>query len=70
RIGLGPMSDLDIWRHADRTRACLITKDEDFVALAGKEVDGPKVVWIRIGNISNAACGRRSIRNLMRSSKR
>jgi predicted nuclease of predicted toxin-antitoxin system len=55
RIGLGPMSDLDIWRHADRTGACLITKDEDFVALAGKATDGPKVVWIRIGNISNAA---------------
>ncbi|HEX3936703.1 MAG TPA: DUF5615 family PIN-like protein [Xanthobacteraceae bacterium] len=55
RIGLGPKSDLDIWRHADRTGACLITKDEDFVALAGKETGGPKVVWIRIGNISNAA---------------
>ena len=55
RIGLGPKSDLDIWRHADRTGACLITKDEDFVALAGKSTNGPKVVWIRIGNISNAA---------------
>ncbi|HEX4042153.1 MAG TPA: DUF5615 family PIN-like protein [Xanthobacteraceae bacterium] len=55
RIGLGPKSDLDIWRHAGWTGACLITKDEDFVALAGKETGGPKVVWIRIGNISNAA---------------
>jgi predicted nuclease of predicted toxin-antitoxin system len=37
RIGLGLVSDLDIWRHAGRTGACLITKDEDFVALAGKD---------------------------------
>jgi predicted nuclease of predicted toxin-antitoxin system len=55
RIGLGPKSDRDIWRHADRTGACLMTKDEDFVALASKETDGPKVVWIRIGNIGNTA---------------
>jgi predicted nuclease of predicted toxin-antitoxin system len=33
----------------------LVTKDEDFVALAGREPAGPQVVWIRIGNISNDA---------------
>ena len=38
-----------------KLRATLITKDEDFVALAHREASGPQVVWIRIGNISNDA---------------
>jgi predicted nuclease of predicted toxin-antitoxin system len=36
----------------------LITKDQDFVALAERDADGPQVVWIRIGNISNDALWR------------
>jgi predicted nuclease of predicted toxin-antitoxin system len=55
RIGLGTNSDGAIWRYAARTRATLVTKDQDFVALAGREPSGPQVVWIRIGNISNDA---------------
>jgi predicted nuclease of predicted toxin-antitoxin system len=55
RIGLGATSDSAIWRYAVRTHAILVTKDEDFVALAGREPAGPQVVWIRIGNISNDA---------------
>jgi predicted nuclease of predicted toxin-antitoxin system len=55
RIGLGNTSDSTIWQYAARTNATLVTKDEDFVALAGQEPTGPQVVWIRIGNISNDA---------------
>ena len=58
RIGLGVAGDTAIWRHADRIGATLITKDEDFVALARREPMGPQVVWIRIGNISNRALWR------------
>jgi predicted nuclease of predicted toxin-antitoxin system len=58
RIGLGVTSDGDIWRYAARTSAVLITKDQDFVALAERDADGPQVVWIRIGNISNNALWR------------
>jgi len=58
RIGLGIKSDGDIWRYAIRTRAALITKDEDFVALANREASGPQVVWVRIGNIGNDALWR------------
>jgi len=53
RVDLGVAADLAIWRYAGRTGATLITKDEDFVALAGREPHGPQVVWVRIGNISN-----------------
>jgi predicted nuclease of predicted toxin-antitoxin system len=58
RVGLGVTRDSDIWRYATRVRATLVTKDEDFVVLAGREPAGPQVVWIRIGNISNDALWR------------
>ena len=58
RIGLGVASDCAIWRYAARARATVLTKDEDFVVLAGREPSGPQVVWIRIGNISNDALWR------------
>lgn len=58
RVRLGTASDDAIWRHAERTGATLITKDEDFTALAGRDPNGPQVVWIRIGNISNEALWR------------
>jgi predicted nuclease of predicted toxin-antitoxin system len=58
RIDLGIATDGAIWQHAIRTAATLITKDEDFVALANQQSGGPQVVWIRFGNISNDALWR------------
>ena len=55
RIRLGGAGDLAIWKHAIRTGAVLITKDEDFAILARQRTRGPQVVWIRLGNITNAA---------------
>jgi predicted nuclease of predicted toxin-antitoxin system len=55
RIGLGAAGDIAIWQHTRSIRAVLITKDEDFVALALRDPSGPQVVWLRIGNISNEA---------------
>ena len=53
RVDLGVASDDAIWRYAEGTGATLITKDEDFVTLSEQEANGPQVVWIRLGNISN-----------------
>ena len=58
RIGLGVKTDGDIWRYAAHTGATLVTKDQDFVALATREPAGPQVIWIRLGNISNNALWR------------
>jgi len=58
RIDLGDASDGAIWRYAARTRSTLVTKDEDFVALAAREPAGPQVVWMRVGNITNDALWR------------
>jgi predicted nuclease of predicted toxin-antitoxin system len=55
RIGLGAAGDRAIWEYAHRHHAVLITKDEDFVALANRDQSGPQLVWLRIGNISNDA---------------
>jgi predicted nuclease of predicted toxin-antitoxin system len=55
RVKLGHASDVSIWSYAAREKAVLTTKDEDFVALARQRARGPQVVWIRLGNITNAA---------------
>ena len=55
RVGLGAAGDIAIWEYTRRNRATLITKDEDFVALARREPSGPQVVWIRLGNCRKAA---------------
>jgi predicted nuclease of predicted toxin-antitoxin system len=58
RVRLGAAGDEAIWRHAQRLRATLVTKDEDFAALASRDPNGPQVVWIRIGNVGNDALWR------------
>lgn len=55
---MGIAGDEAIWRHAARTGAALITKDDDFVALAAGNPNGPQVVWNRVGNIGNDALWR------------
>lgn len=55
RLGLGEASDGEIWARAAADGATLITKDEDFAALAFRTRNGPAVVWIRLGNTTNAA---------------
>ena len=58
RIGLGAASDLAIWRRAPALADALITKDIDFVQLARSDAAGVAVIWIRIGNVTNAALWR------------
>jgi predicted nuclease of predicted toxin-antitoxin system len=58
RIDLGDAADGAIWRYAAQNGAALVTKDEDFAALANRDTTGPQVIWIRIGNISNDALWR------------
>jgi len=55
RVGLRGAHDLSIWKYAVKNGFVLMTKDEDFVILARQRARGPQVVWIRLGNITNAA---------------
>ena len=57
-IGLGAASDASIWSHARTSADVLITKDIDFVQLCRSDPSGPAVVWVRLGNVTNAALWR------------
>lgn len=54
-IGLREADDGAIWRHAEDTGCVIVTKDEDFALRVQATVTGPRVVWLRVGNTSNAA---------------
>ena len=53
-IGLREAEDEAICAHALRTGAVVLTKDEDFAVLARGSGMAPVVVWLRVGNCSNA----------------
>jgi predicted nuclease of predicted toxin-antitoxin system len=52
RMGMHGVTDEAIWRHASRTAAVILSKDRDFADRAIGQGDGPSVVWIRIGNVT------------------
>ena len=53
-LGLGGASDADVWMAAARADRLLVTKDEDFITLSVLRGAPPKVVWLNIGNATNA----------------
>ena len=54
-LGLREAKDAEIWRYAHEHSLVIITKDDDFAARVQSSRDGPHVVWLRVGNTSNAA---------------
>lgn len=50
-VGLRNADDPEIWAYADEEAAVIVTKDEDFAAMAGRSPGGPQVLWVRTGNI-------------------
>jgi predicted nuclease of predicted toxin-antitoxin system len=54
-LGNRPLTDMEICSAAIARCAVIVTKDQDFVALAKRNPSGPQVVWIRLGNVTNAA---------------
>ena len=55
-VGLGEASDQVIWEYAKANRLAIITKAEDFQALANRQGSiPPQVVWVRLGNCRKAA---------------
>ena len=53
-VGLGGADDVEIWRHAKKTNATIITKDQDFIALARTD-SSVNIVWLRSGNLPRRA---------------
>jgi len=54
-LGLGGTPDSEIWEYASEIDAIILTKDEDFAARVLLTDPGPKVIWIRLGNVTNRA---------------
>ena len=54
-VGLSEAKDREIWRYAAVNGCVIVSKDEDFLHLAGADPAGPALVWIRLGNCRKAA---------------
>ena len=57
-LGLAGATDSEIWAHAIRVGAIVISKDGDFAARARDPQSRVQVVWIRLGNATNTALWR------------
>jgi predicted nuclease of predicted toxin-antitoxin system len=54
-VGLRDASDPLIFRAAREAGVVVMTKDRDFIRLLDEQGPPPKVIWLRLGNCSNAA---------------
>ena len=52
--GMANADDAQIWELACKTDAVLMTKDEDYVLIRQRTANGPAVIWLRLGNATNA----------------
>jgi len=52
-LGLLAATDRRIWDEAVSRSAVLVTKDRDFAFRRAASNDGPAILWIRVGNMSN-----------------
>ena len=55
RLGLGAVSDAEIWSFASSEGFGIVTMDEDFQHLAARYGTPPQVVWVRLGNVRKPA---------------
>jgi predicted nuclease of predicted toxin-antitoxin system len=54
-VGLEAAEDRTIWQYAKERGLTIVTKDEDFQALANRQSSiPPQVVWVRLGNCRKA----------------
>lgn len=49
-LGLDAADDRDIWTRACAEGLIVVSKDEDFFALANRQGDTGRLLWIRLGN--------------------
>ena len=55
-VGLEAADDRSIWHYAMERNLTIVTKDEDFQALANRQGRiPPQVVWVRLGNCRKPA---------------
>lgn len=52
-LGLLAATDQQIWDEAISRSAVLVTKDSDFPLRRTARSNGPAILWVRVGNITN-----------------
>jgi predicted nuclease of predicted toxin-antitoxin system len=63
-LGLQAATDEEIWDKASSRSAVLVTKDRDFALRRVATNDGPTILWVRVGNISNRKLIELALRSL------
>jgi predicted nuclease of predicted toxin-antitoxin system len=54
-VGLDSAHDAEIWNYSIKNQMTIVTKDEDFQAMANRQGSiPPQIVWVRIGNCRKA----------------
>lgn len=53
-VGLGSASDEEVWRYARENGYTIVTKDADYQERTLIDGFPPKVIWIRLGNVTTA----------------
>jgi predicted nuclease of predicted toxin-antitoxin system len=53
--GLAEALDLDICRYAEAQEPIVVSKDEDFLYLAGQSKVKVRLLWVRLGNCRTSA---------------
>lgn len=54
-LGLQRAKDAEIWLYAKQHGDVIVTKDEDFAERCLSSTAPPVVIWLRIGNATNAS---------------
>lgn len=57
-IGLERASDLVLWEYARRNDFVLVTKDADFYEMSLLRGAPPRVIWLRVGNVTKTTIAR------------
>jgi len=53
-LDLATATDNDLWLFAKTNGFAIVTKDSDFVEISALHGYPPKIVWLNLGNVSNA----------------
>ncbi len=61
-MGLSTATDVEVLEFAERQDFVIVTKDKDFADLVTSRGDGPRVLWVMLGNVTTVEDHRRNPR--------
>lgn len=64
-LGMATNDDAAIWAYAKAQGFAIVTKDADFVELSALRGIPPKIIWLNLGNVSNAVVRNKLMEHLM-----